>query len=157
LILEDNVKKKLIIEAVKAEDILLLKPLFQELLDSLEDTEGFSPEVAIANCKRMLDQPACCMLIERDGQEIVGFIAFSIRNTILHPAMSGLIDELVVAEKSRGKGIGKALIRAAAVICKEKGCCELEVSTEKSNSSARKFYKACGFDEDAVLLEKDLD
>ena len=35
-------------------------------------------------------------------------------------------------------------------------CYELEVSTEKSNTAAKWFYKACGFSEDAVLLEMDL-
>jgi deoxycytidylate deaminase len=37
--------------------------------------------------------------------------------------------------------------------CCRLGCVELEVSTEKTNAAARRFYRQCGFDEDAVLLE----
>jgi hypothetical protein len=36
------------------------------------------------------------------------------------------------------------------------GCCELEVSSLKSNTAARDFYKKCGFEEEALLLEMDL-
>ena len=41
--------------------------------------------------------------------------------------------------------------------CRQLGCCEVEVSTLMRNEKARTFYKKCGFDEDAVLLEMDLD
>jgi GNAT superfamily N-acetyltransferase len=75
----------------------------------------------------------------------------------MHPRPSGLIDELVVKETSRGSGIGKQLVQAAISRCRELGCSELEVSTEKSNVKARQFYKTCGFEEDAVLLELDLE
>jgi ribosomal protein S18 acetylase RimI-like enzyme len=87
----------------------------------------------------------------------VGFINFSTRRTTMHLAPSGLIDELVVSRRSRGTGIGKHLIQSAVDRCRELGCCEVEVSTEKSNTRARRFYRACGFEEDAVLLELDLD
>ena len=40
--------------------------------------------------------------------------------------------------------------------CRELGCCEVEVSTKMTNTAAREFYKRCGFDEDAVLLETQL-
>jgi RimJ/RimL family protein N-acetyltransferase len=41
-------------------------------------------------------------------------------------------------------------------MCQNLGCDEIEVSTEKENTKARDFYKNCGFDEDAVLLERGL-
>lgn len=41
--------------------------------------------------------------------------------------------------------------------CRELDCCEVEVSIEKSNEGARAFYKRCGFQEDAVLLEFQID
>lgn len=72
---------------------------------------------------------------------------------MMHPGPSGLIDELVVSKSSRGAGIGKQLIQAVIDKCRESGCYEVEVSTEKSNTKARRFYKTCGFEEDAVLLE----
>ena len=75
----------------------------------------------------------------------------------MHPGPSGLIDELVVSESSRGRGIGKKLIEAVTEKCRELGCSEVEVSTEQSNTAARQFYKSCGFDGESVLLEMDLE
>jgi len=105
----------------------------------------------------MIDNPNSHILLARLGKDIVGLVNFTTRNTILHTAPSGLIDELVVANAHRGKGIGKLLIKTVINKCRTLGCCEIEVSTERINEKARAFYKKCGFDEDAVLLEYDLD
>jgi ribosomal protein S18 acetylase RimI-like enzyme len=87
---------------------------------------------------------------------VVGFINFTTRRTVLHGGLSGLIDELVVAEEYRRRGIGKRLVAAAVDKCRQLGCREVEVSTQKTNLEAREFYKDCGFEEHAVLLEMHL-
>jgi GNAT superfamily N-acetyltransferase len=86
----------------------------------------------------------------------VGFIHFAVRQTILHRGPSALIDELVVAEEYRGKGIGGELVLAVIEKCKQLGCCEVEVSTEETNTEAREFYEKCGFEERGVLYEAEL-
>jgi len=87
---------------------------------------------------------------------VMGLVTFTTKNTIMHARPSGLIDEMVVARASRGLGIGKQLLQAVIDKCREIGCCEVEVSAEKSNLRVRRFYKACGFKENAVFLEIDL-
>jgi GNAT superfamily N-acetyltransferase len=67
-----------------------------------------------------------------------------------------MIDELVVTKEYQGKGIGKQLVLATIEKCKQLGCCEVEVSTEKTNVKARKFYRNCGFDKREILFEVDL-
>ena len=126
-------------------------------MDAMTDTQGFDVEVSVENCRKLLKDPAHYMLLAKDMNNILGFINFTTRRTIMHKNPSGLIDELVVTRSSRGTGIGKQLVLAAIDKSREAGCCEVEVSTKKSNTEAREFYKACGFEEDAVLLEKDLD
>ncbi|TEU11993.1 MAG: GNAT family N-acetyltransferase [Anaerolineales bacterium] len=37
--------------------------------------------------------------------------------------------------------------------CRAAGCCEIEVSTERSNETAQKFYRQHGFSHEAVLFE----
>ncbi len=109
-----------------------------------------------SNVRALLDDRSARILVaEMDGL-VVGMINFSMRRTALHPGPSALIDELVVDRNRRGQGIGRLLIDAALSEARLAGCCEIEVSTEKSHHGARRFYGNCGFDEDAVLLEKDL-
>jgi GNAT superfamily N-acetyltransferase len=74
----------------------------------------------------------------------------------LHSGFSGLIDELIIAKSHRGKGIGKQLLSSAIEKSRQLGCCEVEVSTEKTNIKAREFYRQCGFIERGVFFEMDL-
>lgn len=147
---------KVAIRPATKDDLPFIKNLLQELMDAVKDTEGFDIKQSVRNCESLIEDPANYVLIARDKDRVLGFINFTTRKTIMHPLPSGLIDELVVTKDSRSSGIGKRLILAVVDKCRELGCCEVEVSTEKINTNAREFYKSCGFDEDAVLLEMDL-
>jgi GNAT superfamily N-acetyltransferase len=83
-------------------------------------------------------------------------VSFTLRKTLLHHGLSGVITELVVTEKYRGKGIGKQLIFTTIKHCKQLGCWEVEASTEKTNIQARELYLRCGFEERGLLFEVDL-
>jgi GNAT superfamily N-acetyltransferase len=123
----------------------------------MEDTEGFDIEQSLKNYRNLLNDAEYYILTAKNKNELLGLVSFTTRKTLLHPAPCGMIDELIVSKHERGKGIGKQLILAAIGKCRQLGCCEVEVSTEKSNSTARRFYRSCGFEEDAVLLERDLE
>jgi len=147
------VKIEAVIRPAIETDLPSIRPLLSELMEAMTDTEGFDIDQSIENCRMMIRDPAQHVLVAVQGNKILGLVNFTARQTIMHPSSSGLIDELIVSESSRGKGIARQLVRAAIDKCRESGCCELEVSTEKRNTKARRFYKACGFEEDAVLLE----
>jgi GNAT superfamily N-acetyltransferase len=95
-------------------------------------------------------------LAAEDGKTVVGFAHLTTRGTITRRGLSGLVDELVIAKDFREAGIGRRLLLASVQRCRELGCCEVEVSTERTNKSARAFYKRCGFEERGILLERDL-
>jgi ribosomal protein S18 acetylase RimI-like enzyme len=137
-------------------DIPAIEELIGELLDAVENAGGLDREAAVENCRALIRDPQSHVLVAQVGSELAGFINFTTRKTILHSKTSGLIDELVVARDYRGEGLGGILIEAAIAKCREIGCGEVEVSTERSNLKAREFYKKLGFDEEAFLLELDL-
>ena len=151
--MSSNISLELATEA----DLLSLRPLFLELMDAMDNTEGFNIEQAFENIRILIKDTASHILLAKDRDAVVGFVNFTTRKTIIHPGLSGLIDELVVSRSHRGRGIGKNLLLAAIEKCRKLGCCEVEVSTEKSNAHAREFYRRCGFEEDAVLLEINLE
>jgi ribosomal protein S18 acetylase RimI-like enzyme len=144
-----------IVDAQEA-DVPAILDLLYQLLDVVEDTDGMDRAKVSENAGLLMSDPDSHILVAKSGDAVVGLINFTMRRTALHEGPSGLIDELVVAREHRGRGIGKMLVSAAAERCRELGCCEVEVSTEKSNTRAREFYRECGFDQDAVLLELDL-
>jgi ribosomal protein S18 acetylase RimI-like enzyme len=148
--------KDITVELATEADLPSIKPLLLEVMDVMDNTEGFDVEQSFENCIILIRDPAHHMLVAKDKDTVVGFVNFTTRKTIMHPRPSGLIDELIVSRSHRGLGIGKRLILAAIQKCRELECCEVEVSTEKSNTKAREFYRRCGFEEDAMLLELDL-
>lgn len=140
-------------------DLPAIQDLLVELVAHVDDEapDHLVVERIDARCRTILVDPDAQVLIARRGETVVGFINFTTRRTVYHDAPSGLIDELIVAERFRGQGIGKRLVAATLDRCRQLGCSEVEVSTLKSNHEARAFYRRCGFDEDAVLLEIHLD
>lgn len=148
--------ERITIKNATTRDIPKIKQLLLDLISTIDASENFDMETATINLHHIIDDPISHVLLAKASKDTVGLINFTTRNTILHIAPSGLIDELVVAKPYQGKGIGRKLIKAVIEKCRELGCCEVEVSTERINKKARAFYKACGFKEDAVLLEYDL-
>ena len=148
-------KDILVREATKA-DLPAIGKLLEDLTNAMDNTEGIDIGIAIKTCEHLLKDASSHFLVAAREGTPVGFIYFTIRQTILHRSPSALIDELVVAEEYRGKGVGKQLVLAAIEKCRQLGCCEVEMSTEKTNLKARKFYKECGFEERGMLFEADL-
>ena len=148
----DNI---LIRQAIKS-DLPAIRELMLELIDSVDSAEGFDIDKIPENCHNLLGNADSHILVAESNGSIVGVINFIFRKTLLHSGGSGLIDEIVVSKAYRGRGIGKRLMDAAVEICRQSGCCELEVSTEITNTRARKFYESFGFEETGVMLEKDL-
>jgi GNAT superfamily N-acetyltransferase len=148
--------RNITIQEAAESDLADIVALLDQLIKSLQDSENLEPGTIEQNCRILMVDPAVRFLIAKEDRQAIGFINFSLRRTTLHPGPSGLIDELVVAESHRGQGVGRLLVEACITECRKLGCSELEVSTKKSNNAARSFYKRCGFEDDAVLLEIDL-
>jgi ribosomal protein S18 acetylase RimI-like enzyme len=144
------------LEATEA-DLPDVEALLIELINTQDNPQGFSTQRLRENCRLLIKRADSCLLVAKIGETVVGLISFSLRHTATAPEMTGLIDELIVSRDYRGQGIGRRLVSAVVNRCRQLGCCELEVSTEKANANAREFYKRCGFEEDAVLLEMHFD
>jgi len=146
----------IIIREAKESDLLTIKQLTFELIETMGDTEGIDVKLIAENCQNFLSEANSHILVAEIGGVVVGFVNFATRKTILHRGLSGLIDELIVAKSYRGKGVGKQLLSSVIEKSRQLGCCEVEISTEKTNIKAREFYRQCGFTERGLLFEIDL-
>jgi PhnO protein len=93
--------------------------------------------------------------IAEEGEEAKGLATVWFRESLSHGGLVALIDELVVAEGERGKGIGTHLLKHVVDNYFQMGCIEVEVSTEADNFAARGLYHKLGFGEVGVLLERE--
>jgi ribosomal protein S18 acetylase RimI-like enzyme len=142
-----------VVRDVTERDVPGIRPLLAELIGALEDPSGFDVERAMEHCRALLGRPDHPLLLAESGGIACGFVHLTTRQSILHDRLSGLIDEFVISSGFRGQGVGRLLMDAAIDRCRELGCCEVEVSTERSNRQAQAFYRRCGFDYEGVLFE----
>jgi len=125
-------------------------------LQGLLGVESASEEEFRLRFEAMLAEPRYRVFVAEEGGELRGFITIWLRESLFHGGPVALVDELVVAEGARGRGIGSRLLQRALDFCRQRGCVEVEVTTEADNRSARRFYARHGFREQGLLLEAEL-
>ncbi len=136
------------------EDSAVIAQLMAQLIEAsgYEDLQ-VSPGQIEESLRKMADSHAYQVLLAEEKGQVVGLLSLSFRHTLFHPALSAFIDELVVEQSHRRRGVGRQLVAEAIERCRAAGCCEIEVSTERSNEAAQKFYRQHGFSHEAVLFE----
>ena len=67
------------------------------------------------------------------------------------------VSDLVVLPEYRGQGIGQALLRRAQAFAAQHGAAVLKVDVLAANAIARAVYRAAGFQEHEIRLQKRLD
>jgi len=92
---------------------------------------------------------------ERDGV-IVGFGSLHIEPQLHHVGLAGEIQELVVHETVRSKGIGAELVSRLEQEAEMRGCVSIEVTTRKRWVDAQRFYERVGFKKTHVNFTKAL-
>jgi GNAT superfamily N-acetyltransferase len=149
-------ENNILIREARKSDLPAIRRLLAELVNAMDDTECIDMRTTLKTWEHLLKDTKSHLLVATARATPIGLIHFTIRQTVLHRSPSAMIDELVVTKEYQGKGIGKQLVLTSIEKCKRLGCCEVEVSTEKTNVKARKFYKKCGFDKTEILFEVDL-
>lgn len=100
------------------------------------------------------------VLVAEVDREVVGFVTIWARYRSTEPdddtAEHGFVSDLVVAATNRGRGIGRALLRAAESRARDAGARSLRLSVKADNAAARSLYAAEGFEPSEILLEKRL-
>lgn len=112
--------------------------------------QGLGFDHAVAEIERRLAMAPDCAanpaLIAAAGGHAAGLIALHIAPMLFYPKPIARITTLVVDAAMRRRGIGRALIEAAAALAAEAGCDTLELTTALHREEAQAFYRSLGFD-----------
>src|SRR3954463_10468771 len=94
---------------------------------------------------RLLDDPDVVLLIARVGDRIVGTTTVIVYTTPFW--IKARLDEVVVDESARGKGVGQALVEAALDVGRERGAqvAELQSGRGGARQAAHRLYERLGF------------
>lgn len=83
---------------------------------------------------------------ESDGQ-LVGFISLEFRSRLNWKTIEAWVPDLIVTERVRSTGAGKALLQQAYAVAREKGCHRLSLESSYAREVAHRFYKLQGMTE----------
>ncbi len=138
---------------LRKEDLPSLRNLLDDLHNALEHKHEINEKIINSTYTGVSKYPEIYTnYVALEENKMVGFISMVFYKTFLHKGGTALINELIVAESHRNKGIGKSLIKQAIQLAKTRGMDEIEVGTEVSNVRAQNFYIKAGFNEEYVLL-----
>ena len=97
------------------------------------------------------------ILIAEENNSIFGVIIYKIKEVREHINLKDRtvlwIDELVVDENIRGKGIGRSLFLEVNKIAKENNCNAVELNCWNFNRQEIKFYEKCGMNTQRLIME----
>jgi GNAT superfamily N-acetyltransferase len=134
-------------DAVEADLPRVVELLQQMSLDSpREDTSSPIKEAYVEAFRRIEADPSLRLLvIEVDGR-VLGTASF-----ILVPNLSyrgrphAIVENVVVDEAERGRGLGEQLVRYCLEEARRAGCTRLSLASNRQRTRAHAFYERLGF------------
>ncbi|MEV5894783.1 GNAT family N-acetyltransferase [Nonomuraea fuscirosea] len=101
------------------------------------------------------DQPGAAFVAEAEG-EVAGVVSVSTQRHFTGP-MEAYIGELAVAPHAARTGLGRRLLSAAEDWARQQGVSHMTLETAAGNTTARRFYAAAGYREEAIRFTRALD
>ena len=89
-------------------------------------------------------RPYAEVLLAEDDEAVVGFALFFHNYSTFRGKPGIYLEDLFVEPPHRGKGIGKALLKAVAKLAVERDCARVEWSVLNWNEPSIQFYKSLG-------------
>lgn len=128
-------------EVIEIDDELVAA--FERLTPQLSSS---SPAPGADQLAAIVASPATILFVARDidSGEIVGSLTLALFR--IPTGMRAWIEDVVVDETSRGKGVGAALNEAALDRARREGAKTVDLTSRPSRDAANRLYKRIGFE-----------
>jgi ribosomal protein S18 acetylase RimI-like enzyme len=115
----------------------------------------------LAEARRLLARfaayPDYTLYVAELEREIVGTFALLIMDNLGHlGAPSAIVEDVVVAPSTQGRGVGRAMMDFARQKSIEKGCYKLVLSSNAKRERAHAFYEQLGYERYGYCFRLDL-
>lgn len=139
------------IRKATSEDLTEVYNLIVELENQSFDVCSFSK---IYN--ENLDNKRVHYYVYEIEHKIIGFISIHIQSLLHHASNIAEIQELIITDSMRGKGLGKMLFEKALDIAKEDKCSKIEVCCNQKRKASHEFYTEMGMENNHYKFIMDL-
>ncbi len=97
--------------------------------------------------ERMGRYPSYALYVATRGSEVIGTFELLIMDNLGHlGAPSGVVEDVIVASRWQGQGVGRSMMRRAMDECRQAGCYKLALSSNLQREAAHRFYESLGFE-----------
>jgi ribosomal protein S18 acetylase RimI-like enzyme len=107
--------------------------------------------------KLLRDESLGCVWIIHQGTDVAGYIILTFNYDLEFGGMQGIVTDLFLRRKYRGRGLGKRALDCVEAYCCSRGISAIELQVEHRNKAAQKFYRKLGFRKlSRIVMGKDL-
>ncbi len=142
---------EVIVRPASVADLESVYELLNQLKGSHHNREAFE-----RNYTQNLSDPLVHYLVAIYNQKPVGFISLHVQRILHHEHRTGELQELIIDENYRGKGVGKQLMIAAEGLARTLNLEEIELTTRLHRTDAQEFYKSLGYSNSHLKFVKEL-
>ena len=129
------------VEEVDAVDPELVRTM-TELLPQLSSS---APPPGAAELQAIVDSPATVLFVARDERgRVVGSLTLALFR--VPTGMRAWIEDVVVDDRARGRGVGSALVQAALERAGTSGVRTVDLTSRPSREDANRLYQRLGFE-----------
>ena len=103
-----------------------------------------SPAPSAAELKEIIQSPACHLLLARDADEtLVGMLTLVVFR--IPTGVRAWIEDVVVDQAARGRGVGAELTNAAIRLANQHGARTVDLTSRPDREAANRLYQRLGF------------
>ena len=104
---------------------------------------SLSAPISAQELEEIIESDTTVLFAARSGQEIVGLLTLAIFR--IPTGVRAWIEDVVVDNQARGKGVGDALNRAALAEAERRGAKTVDLTSRPSREAANRLYQRLGF------------
>ncbi len=102
-----------------------------------------SAPISAQELEEIIESDTTVLFAARSGQEIVGLLTLAIFR--IPTGVRAWIEDVVVDNQARGKGVGDALNHAALAEAERRGAKTVDLTSRPSREAANRLYQRLGF------------
>ena len=123
----------------------------EEIIEILQDISVYMPSQSARSklLKNFLSQSGVFAVVAKTDTNVIGFGVLLIEIKI-RGGKAGHIEDIVVHQRWRSRGIGQKIIQELSNIARSQGCYKMSLQCTKANIE---FYNKLGFKESGIAMQ----
>jgi ribosomal protein S18 acetylase RimI-like enzyme len=128
-------------------DLVQLISLYEQLADRRTDARPPTESLVRTRFADIARQPGRVLLVAERDQRVLGAADLVVSANLTHRGDPwAIVENVIVDQAERRKGVGRALMTDIVRRCDEAGCYKIQLLSRKHRREAHAFYARLGFD-----------